>query len=68
MPEPEIGGVVLPGKSLGLSSEMEGNAEHEKVGAVVSRDVAATEAEMGEIVLVFNEGGDLRRHEIFDAG
>ena len=68
MPEPEIGGVVLPGKSLGLSSEMEGNAEHEEVGAVVCRDVATVKGELGEVVFVFNKWRDRIGHVIADAG
>lgn len=41
-----------------LSSEMVGDAEHEQVGAVVSRDVATVEGELGEVVFVLDEGGD----------
>jgi len=58
LPEPEIGGVVLPGKSLGLSPEMVGDAEHEEVGAIVGGDVAAVEGKLGEVVFVLDEGGD----------
>lgn len=44
------------GKTGSLSPEMVGDAKHEEVGAVVCRDVAAVEAELGEVVLVLDEG------------
>ena len=56
------------GKTGCLSSEMVGDAKHKEVGAVVCRDVAAVEGELGEVVLVLEEGGDRLGHIIADAG
>ena len=55
-------------RPAGLAIEMIGHAEHEQIGTVVGRDVVATEAELREVILVFDEGSDLGGQKIFHAG
>lgn len=43
------------------------DAEHEQIGAVVGRDIAAVEFELGEVILVLNEGSNRLGHVVPNA-
>ena len=52
----------------GLPSEVEGDAEHDEMGAVGSGEAVSGKAELGEVVFIFDKRSDLGRDVITRPG